>query len=351
MKFIAYYLPQFHHVVENDEWWGEGFTEWTNVKKAKPLFKNHYQPHVPKDNNYYVLTDKKTVEYQTKLMHDYNVYGFAYYHYWFNGKLLLEKPAENLLNWKDIDQKFFFFWANHTWIKSIQGKKSVLQAQTYSGKKDWEAHFEYFLPFFKDNRYIKVNNKPVIAIYVPEDIPDYDNMIHFWNKLAKQNGFNGVYIIESINGYNQFGRESSCDAEMLRAPNLGTYDITRWYGRFAKRPKLQKLLPMFYPYRISYSKVIDSLIKESKSYKSNKKTYYCTYCGWDNTCRHGRYGSVHTNINASDFRRSIKELEGFTEDEDFFFINAWNEWAEGMHLEPDEKNGFSFLEVLRDFKQ
>jgi hypothetical protein len=350
MKFIAYFLPQYHYVKENDEWWGRGFTEWTNVKKARPLFRGHYQPHKPKDDNYYVLTEKSTVEYQTDLMDKYNVYGLAYYHYWFNGKLLLEKPAENLLKWKDINQRFFFFWANHTWIKSVNGVKTVLQEQTYSGEKDWQSHFKYFLPFFKDDRYIKVNNKPVIAIYVPEDIPQYNDMIRLWDELAIENGFNGVYIIESINGYHQFGRKSIADAEMLRAPNLGTYDITRWYGRIAKRPRLQKKVPFFFPYKIPYKKVITSLIKESKKYKTNKKVYFGTYCGWDNTCRHGRYGSVHTNINAEDFRRSIMELKKLTKEDDFFFINAWNEWAEGMHLEPDEKNGFSFLEVLKDIK-
>lgn len=348
MKYIAYYLPQFHHVHENDEWWGEGFTEWTNVKKARPLFQGHYQPHIPLNSAYYDLTEKVTVEKQTELMNKYNVYGMAYYHYWFDGKMLLEKPVENLLNWKDINQKFMFFWANHSWVKSVNGKKTILQKQTYSGRDDWKNHFNYFLPFFRDKRYIKMNNKPVVAIYLPENIPEYDSMIDYWSDMAKENGFDGIYIIESINGYSQFGRNSKADAEMLRAPNLGTFNITRWYGRLSKRPTIQRKIPYFYPYRIPYAKVVANLIKESKRYNSNKKVYYGMYCGWDNTCRHGKYGSVHTNINSDDFKRGIVELKKLAKEDDFFFINAWNEWAEGMHLEPDEKNGYSFLKVLKD---
>lgn len=348
MKYIAYFLPQFHKVKENDEWWGAGFTEWTNVKKMRPLFKEHYQPHEPLNDNYYVLTDKKAVEYQTELMHKYNVYGFAYYHYWFEGRLLLEKPVSNLLAWKDIDQKFFFFWANHSWIKSVDGVKSFLINQTYSGEQDWRAHFEYFLPFFKDERYIKMDGKPVVAIYKPEDIPNFDDMIGLWNQLAKRSGFNGVYIIQSINGYDQYGLKTNADADMLRQPNLGGWDLGRWYNRFVKRPKLQKYVPIFYPFKIKYSKVVDNVIKTSQAYRSDRKVFYCVHTGWDNTSRHGRRGYVHTDVNPVDFKRSVRALSALAEPDDFLFINAWNEWAEGMHLEPDKKNGLSFLEVLRD---
>lgn len=348
MKYIAYFLPQYYEIKENNEWWGDGFTEWTNVKKMRPLFKGHYQPHEPLNDNYYVLTDKKTVEYQTKLMHEYNIYGFAYYHYWFEGRLLLEKPISNLLKWKDVDQKFFFFWANHSWIKSVDGVKTFLMKQTYSGKKDWKEHFDYFLPYFKDERYIKVDGKPVIAIYKPEDVPDFDGMIRFWNELALKNRFKGVYIIQSINGYDQYGIKTNADADMLRQPNLGEWNILRWYNRFVKRPRIQKYAPMFFPYKVKYGKVVDKLIKTSYEYKSDKKVFYSVYTGWDNTSRHGRRGFVNTEINASDFRRSVRAMSALAKPDDFLFINAWNEWAEGMHLEPDKKNRLSFLEVLRD---
>ena len=147
MKQFAFYLPQFHRIPENDEWWGSGFTEWRNVKNATPLFKGHMQPKVPLDNNYYNLLNKKTVVEQTALLHKYGLSGLIYYHYYFNGKTLLEKPAENLLSWTDISQPFFFCWANHTWYRSWEGSKEVLIEQTYGTESDWEKHFEYLLPF------------------------------------------------------------------------------------------------------------------------------------------------------------------------------------------------------------
>ncbi|MBR6698056.1 MAG: glycoside hydrolase family 99-like domain-containing protein [Lachnospiraceae bacterium] len=347
MKFIAYYLPQFHEIEENNKWWGKGFTEWTNVNKAKPLFKGHYQPHKPYNNELYDLMNKDTVIKQTELMKKYNIYGFAYYHYWFNGKMLLEKPVENLLKWKEIDQRYFFFWANHSWVKSVNGKQTILQEQVYNGEKDWYNHFQYFLPYFKDERYVKVEGKPVIGIYLPKDISDYNEMIRYWMKLAEENGFPGIYIIESINQPQNTKTQTIADAEVLRQPNFGIYDLDRWYCRFRARPKLQKLIKKYYPFKIKYKKVIDAVIKSSQKYSSEKKVYYGTYCGWDNTSRHYKRGSVHTCINAIDFKRSIDEISRIAESDDFVFINAWNEWAEGMHLEPDIKNGFSLLEVLQ----
>lgn len=347
MKLIAYYLPQFHEIKENNEWWENGFTEWTNVKKARPLFIGHNQPHVPYENNYYNLNEKETVQKQTALMHEYNIYGFAYYHYWFNGKMLLEKPVENLLNWKEVDQKFFFFWANHSWIKSIDGKQEILQEQIYDGKSDWDKHFQYFLPYFKDSRYINVDGKPVVGIYKPESIPDFNEMILYWNELAQKSGFHGIYVIESINGIDQDRTNSLANAEVIRQPNYGIYNLEKWYCRFRSRPWIQKYVKKYYPYKISYKKVIDAIIQVSNQYHSNKKVYFGTYCGWDNTSRHNERGSVHIDINANDFLRSINAIKAMVDEDDFIFINAWNEWAEGMHLEPDNKNGYTFLEVLR----
>lgn len=352
MKFVAYYLPQFHEIKENDEWWGKGFTEWTNVKKALPLFKGHYQPQIPLNSNYYDLLNKDTVVSQTELMNKYNVYAFAYYHYWSNGKLLLEKPAENLLNWSDIDQKFFFFWANHSWIKSVNGKQHILRAQQYNGEKDWKEHFDYLLHFFKDKRYIKVNNMPVFGVYMPENIPQYNDMINCWNMWAKEAGFAGIYFIDSVNGIKHDSSLTNANAEVLRQPNLAVYDLERWYFRFVKRPSLQQLVPKYYPYKIQYSKVVDSVIQTSKNYKSNKKVYYGVYTGWDNTSRHGKRGSVHINCNPNDFDRSIHELVKLADNsQDFLFVNAWNEWAEGMYLEPDERNEYQFLEILNKYEE
>ena len=169
MKIIPFYLPQFHNIPENDEWWGNGFTEWTNIKSAKPLFEGHKQPKVPINGNYYDLLNDDVKIWQAELAKKYGIYGFCYYHYWFNGKMLLEKPMEQMLTNHNIDIPFCICWANAAWTKAWVGEeKKVLIPQTYGGRNEWEEHFFYFLPFFKDRRYIRENNKPVIIIYRPQ---------------------------------------------------------------------------------------------------------------------------------------------------------------------------------------
>ena len=164
MKIIALYLPQFHEIPENNEWWGKGFTEWTNVKTAKPSFKGQYQPRIPLNNNYYNLTDVRAQEWQAKLAKEYGIYGFCYYHYWFEGKMLLEKPAEIMLKNLSVDMPFCFCWANHTWLRAWADKSNrTLIKQTYGTEEDWINHFNYLLPFFKDERYIKEDGKPIMV--------------------------------------------------------------------------------------------------------------------------------------------------------------------------------------------
>lgn len=352
MKTIAYYLPQYHRIDENDKWWGDGFTEWTNVRAGTPLFPGHEQPVVPLGNNYYSLDDRRTVEWQTQLAKKYCIDGFAYYHYWFNGKMLLERPAERLLKWQDIDQPFFFFWANHSWMKNKKGKKEILMMQEYGGNKDHIAHYQYLSKFFKDERYIKVANKPVIGVYKPHDIPDYLEMVECWNTLAVRDGFDGVYVIKNIDQSKNLNDGLPADAAVLRQPAIAQEKLMRGYGFLVSRPKLCKVLRAFLPFRIKYEKVIDKLINDAQILESQceMKLYQGTFTGWDNTVRHGRMGYVHVDSNPTDFRRSLEALDKITEPDDFVFINAWNEWAEGMYLEPCEKWGYSYLEAVRDSK-
>lgn len=192
MKIIAFYLPQFHDIPENDEWWGKGFTEWVNVKKAKPMYKGHEQPRVPLNNNYYNLLDDEVKVWQAELAKQYGIYGFCYYHYWFNGKLLLEKPMSQMLSNKKIDIPFCICWANEPWTRAWVGEKKVLITQKYGKIDDWVKHFNYLLPFFKDNRYIKNDNKPFFVIYRPEIIGCLKEMVECWDRLAKKNGFKGI---------------------------------------------------------------------------------------------------------------------------------------------------------------
>ena len=201
MKIIAFYLPQFHEIRQNNEWWGAGFTEWVNVKAAKPLYKGHYQPRIPLKNNYYNLLDDSVKKWQIKIAKEHGIYGFCFYHYWFNdGEMLLEKPVEQFLQNENLDIKFCISWANEPWTKAWVSKQdSVLIDQDYGGRKTWKKHFYYLLPFFKDKRYIVEKNKPLFIIYRPEIIPCLNEMLDYWNDLSIENGFAGiVYAYQGI---------------------------------------------------------------------------------------------------------------------------------------------------------
>ena len=190
MKIIAFYLPQFHNIPENDEWWGDGFTEWVNVKKSKPLYEGHYQPRIPLNNNYYNLLDDDVKKWQVDLAKKYGVYGFCYYHYWFSGHMLLEKPMEQMLMNKEIDLPFCICWANEPWTKAWVGDaKKVLIPQNYGREKEWKEHFDYLLPFLRDPRYITVGDKPLLVLYRPEIVGCLNEMLDYWNKLAIESGF------------------------------------------------------------------------------------------------------------------------------------------------------------------
>lgn len=219
MKLYAYYLPQFHCIPENDEWWGKGFTEWTNVKKAKALFYNHKQPKKPLNDNYYSLDNIETLEWQSKLLNDYKIDGLIFYHYYFCGKKLLEKPAEMLLKNKNIKIEFFFCWANHSWFRSWEGSKKLLLEQKYGREKEWDEHFEYLLDFFKDSRYQKRDNKPIFMIHKSE-FKEKKEMFDYFDKKCKENGFDGICVIETFERYskkkiNIYTKEKSNQTEFI----------------------------------------------------------------------------------------------------------------------------------------
>ena len=216
MKVVALYLPQFHKVPENEAWWGKDFTDWVSTKNGVPLYPDHYQPHIPFGKNYYDLLDKNSMMWQAELMQRYQVDGLCFYHYWFkDGKQMLEKPAQNLLKWNDIDIPFCFCWANMSWARSwakmkdadfwinedevqtTEDGKALLIEQTYGERADWEKHFNYLLPFFKDSRYIRVDNKPVIWIYRTDLVTCLAEMVEYWRQLAVENGLEGIYLIGS----------------------------------------------------------------------------------------------------------------------------------------------------------
>ncbi len=346
MKKFAIFLPQFYETKENNEWWGKGFTEWTNVYGAKPLYKNHMQPKLPLEGKYNMLL-KKTMQHQAELMHKYKIDGMLYYHYYFDGKLLLEKPAENLLKWKDIDEPFFFCWANHSWYKALNGKKELLVEQTYGDKSSWEKHFNYLLPFFKDERYEKKDNKPVFMIFRNE-FDEFDKMTKYFDKKCKENGFNGIYIIKTYRGSidaidNKYGA-------FLRAPDMfiNDYNVKNKYTPIRLYNKAKTFLSLKgctkAVRKYDGNKLIDLAIK---GYKSGKNIYHGVFFEWDNTPRHKQRGYI---INPIDKKHFMKYMDTIKNDE-YVFINAWNEWAEGMMLEPTKDLGYRYLEWIKEWSE
>lgn len=203
MKIIAFYLPQYHSFPENDAWWGKGFTEWDNVKSAKPLYDGHHQPKIPLNDNYYSLLSNEVLRWQADIARQYDIYGFCYYHYWFDGKLLMERPMANMLKDKRVSIPFCISWANEDWTRAWARKdREVLISQTYGDKRDWENHFYYLLPFLKDERYICIDEKPVIIIYRPELISCRFEMLSLWKKLAVEAGLKGLCIMSQKSTYN-----------------------------------------------------------------------------------------------------------------------------------------------------
>lgn len=350
MRVFAFFLPQFHEVEENNIWWGEGFTEWTHVRAASALFPGHCQPIHPLHENYYNLLDQRTVEWQTDLLKKYKVDGLIYYHYYFKGDKLLEKPAENLLA-GNIEQSFFFCWANHSWYKACGDHKTLLKEQLYGGKEDWERHFQYLLPFFLDSRYEKKDNKPLFMIF-DSTFPEKDEIMDYFNKRCIENGFDGLYVIETWNlPQKKEAVEERSKIIFLREPNVSKNILD------LQRPFYTKIIPWI-NYRIFKGKLLKNKKKKSPTiYDGNKlveigmgldhKECAGVFFSWDNTPRHKENGYVITPIDQEHFTKYMDKNKKV----DYLFINAWNEWAEGMILEPTEENGYKYLEWLKEWRK
>lgn len=365
MKVIAFYLPQFHEIPENDEWWGKGFTEWVNVKKAKPLFKGHEQPRVPLNKNYYNLLSPETQVWQAKIAREYGVYGFCYYHYWFDGKLLLEKPMENMLHNPDVDIPFCICWANEPWTKAWVGETKVLIPQHYGEKKEWAEHFNYLLQFFKDSRYITEDGKPLVVIYRPEVIDCLNEMLDYWQDLAKENGFPGLTIAyQNIDFDLQTDKDDSrFDYDIEFQPLYAQHDLTKNTHPHLKamRRKLAGIVERRFGFdlmrygagffnkgvQVDYDEVWKKVLERKPETEKNTPGAFVT---WDNTPRKGEKGQAFVGDTPEKFKKYLSAQIKRAKDvyhKDFIFMYAWNEWAEGGYLEPDERFGYGNLEAIR----
>ena len=347
-RVIAFYLPQFHPIPENDEWWGKGFTEWTNTAKAKPLFPGHYQPHVPADLGFYDLRVPETRMAQAEMAKEFGIEAFCYYHYWFAGKRLLERPFNEVLKTGEPDFPFCLCWANHTWSGIWHGSPGkVLIEQTYRGQEDDIQHFYVLLETFSDDRYVRMEGKPVFIVYNPHQLPDPQRTTDCWRDLAHKAGLKGLFLIGSAWKQPWIPTENGFDAatvrEHLHPAALGVMKGTR-----KLRAALRRLLG--YPENIySYKKIWPHLLI---SEASKQNVYPCVIPNWDNTPRSGMNGLVLHGSTPELFRlhlrATLRQIAHKPPEHRLVFIKSWNEWAEGNHLEPDLKFGRGYLEVLKE---
>ncbi len=363
-KVIAFYLPQFHKVPENDKWWGEGFTDWVSARNAKPLYPGHYQPRIPAHDNYYDLLDKSTMEWQGKLARKAGIHGFCMYHYWFgDGKQILEKPAENLLKWKDIDIHYCFSWANESWITSWsnltgntwigadktgtkQKTNGVLLKQKYGNEEEWKAHFMYLLPFFLDERYIKKDGKPVFVIYRPENIPNLKKMLQLWRKLALENGLEGIHVVGT--NYDDLEKKG-LDAAVQYEPNYTLFHdkiMNNGFQTIIKELKKRCFWKHMHMNQfLNYDKIWKYINKRSRG----KNVYPGGYVDFDASPRKGKRAFMTYNATPQKFYHHFAKLYGYCKEKEieFLFLTAWNEWGEGAYLEPDKRYGAGYLKAIR----
>lgn len=367
-KVIAMYFPQLHAIPENDEWWGKGFTDWVNVKAAQPQYDGHNQPRIPLNGNYYDQSHLETLRWQVNLAKSYGVYGFCHYHYWFDGKQLLETPTNLMLANKDLDMPFCLSWANETWSKRWDGRDHhILVKQTHPAEKErWKLHFDYLIQAWQDERAICVDGKPVFVIYRPQNIHEIENMLDYWRELAVRNGLKGLYFVFQKQ-YEMHAREclSGFDAvfqfqpfEAIYSPDFDPDSVrhSSWFKMIRSLPEGAQ--DMLRAVRAKFIKELtihdyDSVWREIIKVRSEPDlaTFPGAFVDWDNTARYKSRATVFKSASPEKFEYWLGQLIQSMPDRDipepFIFLNAWNEWAESTYLEPDEKYGYAYLEALK----
>jgi len=360
-EIIAFYLPQFYPTPENDEWWGKGFTEWTNVGKAKPLFKGHNQPRVPTELGYYDLRLPIVREQQAQLAREAGVTAFCYWHYWFgNGKRLLSDVFEDVLKSGKPDFPFCLGWANHSWYSKLwrsdgTTENKLLIEQQYPGIEDEKEHFSFFVKAFKDSRYLKIDGKPLLYIFDPNGIPlEYIDNIREWTRAA---GFPDIFLVGNIQ-YASINRDDlikkGFDAVNYQRLGGSTSVFIRKMGRTGRgiRKIWQKIKGLTFhvpPYKTDYAKAYKFLITNDDK---NEEVIPSIVPQWDHTPRSGWNGSFFVNATPDNFyKHSLDALNTIRHKRNkILFLKSWNEWGEGNFMEPDLTYGRGFVESLKKAK-
>jgi lipopolysaccharide biosynthesis protein len=345
-RAIAFYLPQYHPVPENDEWWGKGFTEWTNMAKARPMFRGHDQPHIPADLGFYDLRVPETRNAQADLARRYGIEAFCYYHYWFAGRRILERPFNEVVASGEPDFPFCLCWANETWTGIWHGAPDrILIEQTYPGAADHAAHFQALLPAFADRRYLRLDGKPVFLIYKPEKLPQPKVALAQWQSMAREAGLGGLHIIGTTAQRQWQPAEHGFDAKV----DLPLISPRGWISR--RRPvawvrnqiEIRRGLPTI----LSYPEFVAAQLPRSSA---GAAAYPCLVHAWDNTPRSGANGVVLAGSTPELFRQMLDAAVSMLHDRPperrLLFLKSWNEWAEGNHLEPDRAFGHRYLQAV-----
>ncbi|ESS71616.1 hypothetical protein WxcX [Methyloglobulus morosus KoM1] len=368
-KLIAMYFPQFHAIPENDAWWGKGFTDWDNVKTGQAQFEGHYQPRIPLNNNYYDQSKLETLLWQIDLAKEHGVYGFCHYHYWFDGRQLLETPTNTMLQNKAIDFPFCLSWANETWSRRWDGRDHhILIKQTHPPTKEsWKRHYDYLIKAWQDPRAIKVDGKPVFVIYRPLKVDKINEMLNYWRELAVKDGLPGLYFIFQ-KGYELPTRHclESFDAafqfqpfEAVYSPALNEQSFRNWplYKMFRLMPEyIQEVFRSlrtnyvrrklrFHDYDRVWQQIVEIRPDETLT------TYPGAFVDWDNSARYKDRAILFRGASPESFKKWFGKLAETMPQrnlpENFIFLNAWNEWSEGTYLEPDERYGYQYLEAVK----
>lgn len=341
VRLIAFYLTQFHPIPENNQWWGKGFTEWTNVTKAQPLFDGHYQPHLPADFGFYDLRVRETRREQIRLAKDYGIDGFCYHYYWFSGTRLLHQPLDDMLADPASDMPFCLCWANENWTRRWDAAEhQILIAQRYLPEDDINF-IKSLVPFFSDPRYIRVDGKPILVVYRPQHLPDARRTAALWRDYCRSIGIGEIHLCAALThgnmDFGQFGFDSGVEfpPHNLQNRNLAS-------GMAFRVP--------FSGYVVDYREIAEAYLE--RRYTSSN-VFRGVFPAWDNTPRTGGRGVIVLGSSPENYEcwlgRAIeKTQQDFPGDERLLFINAWNEWAEGCHLEPDREHGHAYLRATRD---
>jgi lipopolysaccharide biosynthesis protein len=357
---IAFHLPQFHPIPENDDWWGKGFTEWTNVAKAEPRFRGHYQPHLPADLGFYDLRLPEARVAQAALAAEYGIYGFCYYHYWFNGRRILERPVNEIWKSGEPDFPFCLCWANENWTRRWDGlEKEILLKQHYSAEDDL-AHIRTLMPIFSDPRYIRVMDKPIFLVYRATQLPDSKRTTDIWRAEAERAGLKDLFLVR-VESHNESGDpravgfDCSVEFQPLFGEALYTLRIPR--RKWWHRRRIRTAEPAFYD-----NLIFDYRALAERAQATSSPSYPripCVCPGWDNSPRRKSGAHIFINSTPDAYGQWLQEVvnrrraeakaegDGLISPESLVFINAWNEWGEGNHLEPCQRWGRGYLEATR----